>query len=200
MAKHKSTVVAAASGKMANIWLGLSTAIARHGGTDEHLLALDSPFGCKLVDDFARHIMLQQWHDLIRACGIGYIHIPFTMDRFPLEPVKEDENQWEVCVHHFEGEKILGKEALASLEKLGYRFLYGVRRGLQYLSSQPSLPKSATLKGSTFILTTMGKDNDNNELAEICRLDVSTISIAGTRLNRYFFPSDGWVVLRRRQA
>ena len=78
---------------------------------------------------------------LLKACHQnGYCNSDFTEDRWPLESIAADENDWEVVGHYLTKTGAL-EDGVKQLEKLAtkgeIRLLTGSRRAMEYIAAHP---------------------------------------------------------------
>ncbi len=76
----------------------------------------------------------RSFDDLLAACKLRWVHPDFTERRFPLEPIAEDEAEWELRVAEVQ---VNGEEGFRRLKKAqdeGKIRPCGLRRAMEYVS------------------------------------------------------------------
>lgn len=135
------------------------------------------------------------FNKLLSACKQDWVNLNFNEDNFPLEPVADDENEWEVYEHFFD-EDIDGFDAPERLKKLGYRLLGGPRRAMKYVAKHLNIQLDHLLviagvswecPGGGWCLPVFCEDDDGRNLC-LAWLDCE------------FDSSSGWLVLRKKQS
>ncbi|PIT88553.1 MAG: hypothetical protein COU29_02115 [Candidatus Magasanikbacteria bacterium CG10_big_fil_rev_8_21_14_0_10_36_32] len=103
-----------------------------------------------------KNILTRSFADLLAICKQTSCHnINFNEKNFPLEPIDDGEDEWEVCEFHFD-KNIKETSALIKLTKNGYR-LCGPRRAMEFIANNPNIQFNHPL-----ILTTCWKRKTTN--------------------------------------
>ena len=133
------------------------------------------------------------FHILLAACRQTWVSPHFNEGNLPLEPVAPDEGDWEVHEHHFE-EEMDGEEALQRLMGMGFRLLGGSRRAMEFIVEHPDIQMDRSI-----VATVRWQDPGGGWCAPVFDGRVGGRRVLLRRLDRVFGPSDGWLVLRKRQ-
>lgn len=89
-------------------------------------------------------VVKSEWQRLLETCYQIKVDSDFTEDRWPLEPIAADEDEWEVVKHRF-ANPVTGEEGLRQLEDLAansngqIRLLQGSRRAMEYVVKNPDI-------------------------------------------------------------
>lgn len=75
----------------------------------------------------------RSFKELLATCKQHETNPDFNENNFPLEPVDDDEDEWEVYEYHFD-HQVNGFEAFYEFLNLGYR-LCGPRRAMEYIAN-----------------------------------------------------------------
>jgi len=127
---------------------------------------------------------------LLVACNLDdKADLSFVEMNFQLEPIAEDEEEWDVFEYHF-SRRIFGIDAFEELEKLGYRLLGGVRRALEFIEVHPGL-----IEAHPLVATVQFYDEDNFGLA-MPYFDADGVCIQSVEQN--YSRTCGWLVLRKK--
>lgn len=140
----------------------------------------------------AKSAVARSFADLLSACKQNWVNDNFNEKNFPLEPVADDESEWEVYEYHF-NKTVNGLDAFKKLEELGYR-LCGPRRAMEYIANghldiQLDHP---------LIVTASWGDSVGFWCAPLFFRDYGKRDLRLCRLGRGFDPFCGWLVLRKR--
>lgn len=116
----------------------LVTAVRKRGGSFADFYRLTTPEGADDVEKIADVIVTgakgsaKTFAELLDACILDNVDDRFNAGNFPLEPVADDEEEWEVYAYQFE-DPINGLAAFEELTNLGYR-LCGPRRAMEFIA------------------------------------------------------------------
>ncbi len=132
------------------------------------------------------------WRSLLNACKQELVNGEFTEEHYPLEPVADDENEWEICEHHF-NETVTEEEAFRRLPELGYRLLGGPRRAMEFVAKNPDLQMDHPL-----VVTARWRRPKGLWYAPVFYRDDGRRSLILDWLVVAFNPICGWLVLRKR--
>lgn len=130
------------AGVLLSIIEALVVLVREFGGTFADFHRLTTPEG---ADDLkaiaaiiagAKKTVGKSFKDLLAACKQTWVDPRFNADNFPLEPVVDDEDEWEVRQYVFEWAGMRQgnlRSFFNELACLGYR-LCGVRRAMEYIA------------------------------------------------------------------
>jgi hypothetical protein len=128
---------------------------------------------------------------LLDMCKQDWVSSDFNEANFPLEPVAPDEAEWEVVEHHFD-RMVIGEEAFAELEKLGYRLLGGSRRAMKFIAAHLDIQLDHPL-----VITARWQFPNGCWCAPIAGRVGGERGLSLLGLVRGFLPHYGWLVLRK---
>lgn len=150
----------------------------------------------------AAAVVCKTFAELLAACQQGFVNPGFTEERWHLEPVEPDEDEWEVAEYFFtdDADGIEKLRRLAELEKRGeIRMFRGVRRAMEFVASHLNLQLNHPL-----VVPVSAQDSDGVLCLPVFDFDwVDDVRERGLHLFlvRLGFSSFcGWLVLRKRKA
>jgi len=154
--------------------------------TEENVRAMHPLFYEKIASPF---------RSLLAACRLDWVSEGFNEMNFPLEPMTDDEAEWEVVEYHFDG-VVTGEEAFRKLEAMGYRLLGGSRRAMEYITVHADLPS-----GPPLIVTASWLHQKDCLFAPVYSQGRSgKWGLDLVCLTRDFGPDHEWLVLKKRTA
>jgi hypothetical protein len=137
----------------------------------------------------------QELQSLFAACHISKVPW-FVGDNSPsvLEDTSGEDGGWEVHEHHF-AETVNADTAMSTVlgvTRFGYRYLGGLRRGLQYISQQKDLPHP-------LVITMKLQNTHLNWCVPLIWQAGLTRRLRLVRVTDPIPPDVGWLVLRQKE-
>jgi len=166
------------------------------------LRRLDRALQAIVEGKFPSEVEPSTFQKLLAACWLGYVDSHFSEERFPLEQIAPDEDEWEVYEHHFYephfGSFVDGERALKELEAMRVcRLLNGPRRAMEFFARH----HAGIQVGHPLIITGHWEAKEScDRVVPVfdCRYQQNELRLE--RLRRHFEQRYGWLVLRRKTA